>query len=154
MLIKKISTAILLFAIVCFPPGCSTTEPSPAQKTLEYESLVGTWKPILVQTSKEYDKEIPTHYLVFTTSGMMQRIKISDDGPRIQERTVGLRENGVLVAQMSEESEMFAPIARVRVEEGKMIVQGAVDEILIYERISSSTDIESLDLKGENLPVQ
>jgi hypothetical protein len=35
-----------------------------------------------------------------------------------------------------------------------MIVQGSVDEVLIYERISPSTDIEALALKIEYLPVQ
>ena len=107
-----------------------------------------------MQTNKEVDSEIPMHYLVFTASRVMQQIQLTDTGPKILEKTVGLRKNGVLVAQMSVESEMYGPIARVTVEGDKMIVQGSVDEVLIYDRISPSIDIEALALKIEYLPVQ
>ena len=107
-----------------------------------------------MQTNKEVDSEIPMHYLVFTASQVMQRIQLTDTRPKILEKTVGLRANGVLVAQMSEESEMYGPIARVTVEGDKMIVQGSVDEVLIYKRITDSTIIEDVELNVDYRPVE
>jgi hypothetical protein len=149
------NTLSLPALIICLlSPGCATNTPPPEQKVAKYEDLIGTWKPILVQTKKEVNRKIPTHYLVFTESQTMRRIEPSDGEAKIVEKEVGLREDGVLVAQFSEVSEMYGPIARVRFESDRMIVQGAVDEIVIYDRISRSSDMADMDLKKEFLPVK
>jgi len=49
---------------------------------------------------------------------------------------------------------MYGPIARVTVEGNKMIVQGSVDEVLIYKRITDSTIIEDVELNVAYLPVE
>ncbi len=154
MIFKELLTTPAILILYLLSSGCATSTPPTAPKVAKYEHLRGTWKPVLMQTNKEVDSAIPMHYLVFTASRVMQRIQLTDTGPKILEKTVGLRKNGVLVAQMSVESEMYGPIARVTVEGDRMVVQGAIDEVLIYDRISPSTDIEALALKVEYLPVQ
>lgn len=154
MIFKELLATPAILILYLLLSGCATRTPPPAPEVAKYEHLIGTWKPVLMQTDKDVDSEIPMHYLVFTASRVMQRIQPTDTGPKILEKTVGLRKNGVLVAQMSEESEMYGPIARVTVEGDKMTVQGSMDEILIYDRISPSTDIEALALEKEYLPVQ
>ena len=154
MIFKELLTTPAILILYLLSSGCATSTPPTAPKVAKYEHLIGTWKPVLMQTNKEVDSAIPMHYLVFTASRVMQRIQLTDTGPKILEKTVGLRKNGVLVAQMSVESEMYGPIARVTIAGDKMIVQGSVDEVLIYERCSLSTEIKKLELTQEYLRVE
>ncbi len=154
MIFKELLTTPAILILYLLSSGCAISTPPTAPKVAKYEHLIGTWKPVLMQTNKEVDSEIPMHYLVFTASQVMQRIQLTDTRPKILEKTVGLRANGVLVAQMSEESEMYGPIARVTVEGDKMIVQGSVDEVLIYKRITDSTIIEDVELNVDYRPVE